>query len=42
MKIIYYKLVNVIIDALNLVEVIINIVVHHHGVPELIIIDQGA
>ncbi len=36
---IYYKPVKVTIDAPDLVKVIINMVVHHHGVLELIVID---
>lgn len=37
--IVYYKPVKVIIDALGLAEVIIVVVVRHHGVPELNVID---
>ncbi len=36
---VYYKPVKVRIDAPDLVEVIINVVVHYHGVPELIVTD---
>ena len=36
---IYYKPVKVMIDVLNLVERIINVVVYHNGVPELIVMD---
>ncbi len=39
MKMVYYKLVKVIIDALGLVKVIINMIMCHHGVPESIVID---
>ena len=38
-KIVYYLPVKITIDAPGLVEVIINMVVHHHGVPELIVAD---
>ncbi len=38
---VYYKLIKVMINVPGLVEVIINMVMHHYGVPELIIIDQG-
>ncbi len=37
---VYYELIKVTIDAPGLAEVIIDVVVHHHGVPESIIIDQ--
>ena len=36
---IYYKLVKVTIDAPNLTEVIIDMVVRDHGLPDLIVID---
>ena len=38
-KRVHYEPVKVTIDALGLAEVIINVVVHHHGVPELIVTD---
>ena len=38
-KMIYYIPVKVTIDAPGLAEVIINMIVHHHGVPESIVID---
>ena len=37
MKMVYYELVNIMIDASGLAEVIINIVVCHHGVLKLIV-----
>ncbi len=39
MKMVYYKLVKVTIDAPGLAKVIINIVVCHHGVSESIVTD---
>ncbi len=41
-KMVYYVLVKVTINASGLAEVIINMVVHHHGVPESIVTDQGS
>ena len=41
-KMVHYEPVKVTIDAPGLAEVIINMVVRHHGVPESIIIDQGS
>ncbi len=38
-KMVHYKPVKVTIDALGLAEVIIDVVVRHHGVPESIITD---
>ena len=38
-KMVYYELVKVIINAPGLAEVIINVVVHHHGVSESIVTD---
>ena len=38
---VHYKLVKVTIDASGLAEVIINMVVRHHGLPDLIITNQG-
>ena len=40
-KIVYYKLVKIIINALDFVEVIINNVIGHHSLPDLIIINWG-
>ena len=39
-KIIYYKLVKVMIDAFGLVEVIINVVLRHHSLSNFIITNQ--
>ncbi len=41
-KMVYYKLVKVTIDASSLAKVIINVVVHHNGVPESIVTDQNS
>ncbi len=38
-KMIYYEPVNVTIDAPSLAQVIINVVIRYHGVPESIITD---
>ena len=38
-KIVYYKLVKVTIDAPDVAEEIINMVVRHHGVSESIVTD---
>ena len=38
---VYYEPVKVIIDASSLAEVIINVIVYHHKVLELIVIDQS-
>ncbi len=40
-KIVHNKLVKLMIDAPGLAKVIIDVVVHHHGVPESIVMDQG-
>ncbi len=40
-KIVHYEPVKVTIDAPHLAKVIINVVVHHHGVPESIVTDRG-
>ncbi len=40
-KMVHYKPVKVMIDAPGLAEVIIHMVVRHHGVPESIIMDLG-
>ena len=39
MKIVYYKPVKVTINAPDLVEVIINVVIRHHGISESIVMD---
>ena len=39
-KIVYYKPVKVIINASGLAEVIINVVVRHHSLPNLIVTNQ--
>ncbi len=39
-KLVYYEPVKVTIDAPSLAEVIINMIVCHHGVPESIVIDR--
>ncbi len=41
MKIVYYVPVKVTINAPGQVEVIIDVVVRHHGVPESIVTDRG-
>ncbi len=38
-KMVYYKPIKVTIDAPRLVEVIINVVVRHHGLPDSIVTD---
>ena len=38
-KIVFYKPIKVIINSLGLVEVIINVVVRHHGLSDSIVID---
>ncbi len=38
----HYELVKVTINAPGLAKVMINIVVHHHGVPESIVMDRGS
>ncbi len=40
MKMVYYKLVKVTIEVPSLAEVIIDVIVHHHGVTESIVIDR--
>ncbi len=40
-KIVYYKLVKVTIDAPGLAEMIIDMVIHHHGDLESIVSDRG-
>ena len=41
-KMVYYELVKVIIDAQRLVEVIIDVVIRHHSLPDSIINDRRA
>ena len=41
-KMVYYKPVKVTINALGLAEVIIDMVVQHHSLPDSIISDRGA
>ncbi len=41
-KIVHYEPVKVIIDTPGLAEVIIDVVVRHHEVPESIVTDQGS
>ncbi len=36
---VYYEPVKVTIDTLDLAKVIIDVVVHHHGVPESFVMD---
>ena len=40
-KMVHYKSVRVIINALGLVEIIIDVVVRHHGFPDSIVTNQG-
>ena len=41
-KMVHYELVKVTINAPGLAEVIIDVVVRHHDIPDFIIIDRGA
>ena len=41
-KIVYYEPVKITIDAPGLAEVIINVVVRHHGLPHSIVTDRGS
>ena len=41
-KMVYYKPIKITIDTLGFAEVIINVVVCHHGLPNLIIMNRGA
>ena len=41
-KMVYYEPVKITINAPGLAEVIIDIVVHHHGLPNLIVTDKGS
>ena len=38
-KMVYFELVKVMINVLGLVEIIINMIIHHHGIPKSIITD---
>ena len=40
-KMVHYKPVKIIIDGLGLVEVIINVVVRHDGLPDSIVTNRG-
>lgn len=40
-KIVYYRLVKVMIDAPGLAKLIINLVLRHYGISESIVINQG-
>ncbi len=42
MKIVHYELVKVTINGSGRAEMIIDMVVHHHGVLELIVMDRGS
>ena len=42
MKMVHYELVKVTIDTLGLTEVIINVVMRHYGLPDLIITNRGS
>ena len=39
---VYYELVKVTINALRLAEVILDVVVWHHGLPDSIVSDRGS
>ena len=41
-KMVHYKLVKITIDAWGLAEVILNVVVWHHGLPNSIVSDRGS
>ena len=41
-KMVHYEPVKITIDAPGLAEVIINVVVQHHGLPDSIVTDQGS
>ena len=41
-KMVYYKLVKVTIDASGLSEVIIDVVLQDHGLPDSIVSDRGS
>ena len=41
-KMVHYKLVKVTIDTPGLAEVILDVVVWHHSLPDLIVINRGS
>ena len=41
-KMVYYEIVKVTIDALGLAEVILDVVVRQHGLPNAIVSDRGS
>lgn len=41
-KIVYYQPVKITVDALDFVEVILDMVVPHHGLPNSIVSDWGS
>ena len=41
-KMVHYEPVKVTIDAPGLAKVIINVVVRHHGLPDLIVTNRGS
>ena len=41
-KMVHYKLVKVTLDASGLAKVILNVIVWHHGLPDLIVTDKGS
>ena len=41
-KMVHYKPVKIIVDALGIAKVIIDVIVCHHGLPNLIVIDRGS
>ena len=41
-KMVYYKPVKITIDAPSLNEIIIDVVIHHHGLPNSIVTDKGS
>ena len=41
-KMVHYEPVKVTIDAPRLAEVIIDVVIRHHGLPDSIVIDRGS
>ena len=41
-KMVYYEPLKITIDAPDLAEIIINVIVRHHGLPDLIVTDKGS
>ena len=41
-KMVYYKLVQTTIDAPGVAEIIIEIIIRHYGLPDLIVSDRGS